>query len=413
MQKKITWIVLAALLGASLLNACRPSGPTAIPQNTQAIDNPGETTATAEAELTTTPTPTIAPATATITALPSATAIPKAYGPDNFPSDVDPLTGLKVGDPSLLNRRPLSVKVQMIPRSERPPWGVSLADIVYDFYQNSGATRLHAIFYGQDATEVGPIRSARLLDSLLVPMYQSILAFGGADQRILNRLFNSSFSDRLVVEGSQNCPPMCRVDPNRFNYLVTNTAELSKFALNKNINNSRPTLNGMSFDPQAPNGGDPGQRVYVRFNFNDYNRWDYDAKSASYLRFQDSADDNGGGEQYVPLMDKLTNQQISADNVVVLLVSHEYAFNTHAGAGEIVQINLSGTGTAYAFRDGKAYKATWHADSGKVLYLTNADGSAYQYKPGNTWYQIVGLNSKVENQLPGELQGYRFTFSFQ
>jgi hypothetical protein len=413
MHKNITWIALAALLGVTLLSACMPNGPTATPQITQAINSSEEGTATAGAELTTTPTATVTPATATATALPTATEVPKAYGPDNFPTGVDPLTGLKVSDASLLDRRPLAVKVQMIPRGERPPWGVSKADIVYDFYQNSGATRLHAIFYGQNADEVGPIRSARLLDSLLVPMYQSIFAFGSADQRILNRLFNSTFSDRLVLEGSQDCPPMCRVDPNGPNYLVTNTAELSKYAVTKNIDNTRPTLNGMSFDPQTPSGGDPGQRVYVRFNFNDYNRWDYDANSGAYLRFQDSADDNGGGEQYVPLLDKSTNQQITSDNVVVLFASHEYAFNTHAGAGEIVQINLSGTGTAYAFRDGNAYKVTWHAESGKVLYLTNADGTPYQYKPGNTWYQIVGLNSKVDNQLPGELPGYRFTFSFQ
>jgi hypothetical protein len=414
MHKNITWIALAALLGATLLSACMPNGPTATPQNTQSINNSEEGTVTSGADLTTTPTVTAAPPTATATSLPTATDVPKAYGPDNFPSDIDPLTGLRVSDASLLNRRPLAVKVQMIPRGERPPWGVSKADIVFDYYQNSGATRLHAIFYGQDAEEVGPIRSARLLDSLLVPMYQSIFAFGSADQRILNRLFNSTFSDRLVLEGSQDCPPMCRVDPNGPNYLVTNTAELSKFAVSKNIDNTRPTLNGMSFDPQTPSGGDPGQRVYVRFNFNDYNRWDYDSNSSSYMRWQDKVDDNGGGEKYDPLLDKSTNQQIASDNVVVLKVAHEYAFNTHSGAGEIVQINLSGTGTAYAFRDGKAYKVTWHAESGKVLYLTNADGTPYQYKPGNTWYQIVGLNSKVDTQLPsGEPPGYRFTFSFQ
>ncbi|MEJ2600702.1 MAG: DUF3048 domain-containing protein [Anaerolineales bacterium] len=412
MHKKMTWLTLVILLGTTLLGACSPGGPTAAPQNTQAINNPGNATAT-EAVPTTTPTATLAPATATPIPSPTATEVPKAYGPDNFPSDVDPLTGLKVSDPTLLDRRPLAVKVQMIPRGERPPWGVSKADIVYDYYQNFGATRLFAVFYGQDAEEVGPIRSARLLDGPLVSMYQAIFAFGSADQRILNRLFNSTYADRLILQGSQDCPPMCRVDPNGPNYLVTNTAELSKYAVAKNINNDRPTLNGMSFDPQTPSAGEPGQRVYVRFNFNDYNRWDYNTTSGRYLRFQDSADDNGGGEQYVPLLDKSTGQQIAADNVVVLFVSHEYAFNTRAGLSEIVQINLNGTGKAYAFRDGKAYPVTWNAENGKVLYLTNADGTPYQYKPGNTWYQIVGLNSKIENQLPGDMPGYRFTFSFQ
>ena len=44
--------------------------------------------------------------------------------------------------------------------------GLSMADIVYDYYHNDGYSRLHAIFYGQDAELVGAIRSGRLLDQV-------------------------------------------------------------------------------------------------------------------------------------------------------------------------------------------------------------------------------------------------------
>ena len=123
------------------------------------------------------------------------------YGPVNFPADVNPLTGLKVANPSLLERYPLAVKVQIFPRGQRPAWGISMADIVYDYYQNNGLTRFHAIFLGNDAAQVGPIRSARLLDGHLVNMYKSIFAFGSADRRILNRIFSNQYSNRLVLEG--------------------------------------------------------------------------------------------------------------------------------------------------------------------------------------------------------------------
>ena len=195
MRKPI--IVVFLLVLAFGLTACLSETPTPTPEPTAtgALANPSSPTPTQTAvPPTSTPEPT---ATQTNTPTPEIVA----YGPDNFPSDVDPLTGLRVEDPKLLDRRPLSVKVQLFPRGQRPPYGVSSADLVFDYYQNNGLTRLHAVFYGQDADRVSPIRSARLFDRHPVRMYKSILAFGGADRRILNTLMNSEFADRLVLEG--------------------------------------------------------------------------------------------------------------------------------------------------------------------------------------------------------------------
>jgi len=79
-----------------------------------------------------------------------------SYGPSNFPADVDPLTGQKVTNPALLQRRPMVIKVQNLPRTGRPQWGLSLADIVFEYYTEEGTTRFAAVFYGNDASMVGP-----------------------------------------------------------------------------------------------------------------------------------------------------------------------------------------------------------------------------------------------------------------
>ena len=84
------------------------------------------------------PSPTSTTQVPTETPIPEATDPVQAYGPSNFPPDVNPLTGLVISDPSLLDRRPVAVKVQIFPRGQRPPFGISLADIVYDYYQNNG-----------------------------------------------------------------------------------------------------------------------------------------------------------------------------------------------------------------------------------------------------------------------------------
>jgi hypothetical protein len=404
---------LGVLFLAVLITACSSVNP----QTTQPL---AATTSPAQSDtlLATSVEATATALPSTVTPLPSETPLPPsptpgpvAYGPADFPADINPLTGLQVSDPSLLNRRPLSVKVQIFPRNQRPPFGVTLADIVYDYYQNNGMTRFHAIFYANDAERVSPIRSGRLFDQHLVRMYKSILAFGGADRRILQVFLNSDFSDRLVLEGARNCPPMCRVDPNGFNFLVTNTAELSKYATEKGIDNSQQNLDGMSFHPTPPEGGQSAQQAFIRFSISAYVRWDYDSTSGRYLRFQDTQETaSAEGEGYAAMIDGLTSQQISADNVVVIYVPHAYAFQTKPGSGsEIIDIMLSGSGPGYAMRDGQIYEVSWNRpEKTSVLSLTDPDGNPFPFKPGNTWFEVIGKSSKMESPAAGV---WRFTFS--
>lgn len=396
MFRKLIPILIALLLLAAC-NAARGE-PTAVPTSEAPAAPP------TEAPTATTP-PTEAP-----TEIPAATEMPtiSAYGPDNFPADVNPLTGLTVADPALLERRPLSVKVQIFPRGQRPPWGISLADIVYDYYQNNGMTRFHAIFYSNNAEQVGPIRSGRLFDGNIVSMYKSIMAFGGADARILKRLLNSDYSNQLVLEGSGNCPPMCRIDPNGLNFLVTNTQELSTFMTNKGLDNGRQNLNGLTFNSTVPAGGQPAEQILVRFSISAYNRWDYDASTGRYLRFQDTQEASDfASEVYAPLTDQLTGQQVAADNIVILALPHRYTFKS--GNSEIVEIDLGNNGMGYAIRDGQIYQVNWnHPAKDSLLYLTLPDGTPYALKPGNTWYQIIGESSTGEAL---ENNTWRFVFS--
>ncbi len=115
---------------------------------------------------------------------------------------MDPLTGLEVSDPTLLDRRPMLIKVSNIPRNNRPQWGLSLADLVFEYYTEEGATRFAAIFLGNNADTVGPIRSGRFIDAQLVDGYKAIFAFGSAYVVEWNRFTHSDFANRLVIEGN-------------------------------------------------------------------------------------------------------------------------------------------------------------------------------------------------------------------
>jgi hypothetical protein len=405
MVKRLILCVVLTLIAS----ACTGGGPRATVSPTVAppIAGPSPSPLPPTSTLPLTATATVPPASPTPVASPPAgpTATPVVYGPKNFPSGYDPLTGLQVVDPKLLERRPVAVKVQLFPRGQRPPWGVSLADIVYDYYQNFGLTRLHAIFYGRDAETVGPIRSARLLDLDLVKMYKTIFAFGSAEQRTYSRLFSADFAPRLVVEGKAKCPPLCRIEPNTFNYLVTNTAELGKYAVSQGVDNVRQNLDGMTFSTLPRGANQPGQNVYVRFSISSYERWDYDSASGRYLRFQDTREAYDlQSEGYDALIDQLTGQQIAADNVVVVIVPHQYTFESRPGPNEVIEFLLTseGTGPAYAFRDGKAYQVTWgRPGKESVLVLGFSDGTPYYLKPGTTWFILVGKTSEIDTDQAG------------
>ena len=357
--------------------------------------------ATAAADATATEIPTVAE---TPTALPSDTATlaptplypAEGYGPSNFPPDVDPLTGLKVADPALLNRRPMVIKVQNLPRNGRPQWGLSLADIVFEYYTEEGTTRFAGIWYGNDASQVGPIRSGRFIDADIVRGYKAVFAFGSAYVVEMERYTSSDFANRLVVESPST--PLTRYDPKGYDYLMVNTADLSAYATKKGIN-QKQDLNGMSFNLSVPAAGQPVTQVFVRYSGVIYNSWQYDPSVGKYLRFSDTADDyNNNNEQYARLTDRLTNQPIASENVVVFYVNHELY------SPGIYDILLSGKGDAYAFRDGQAYPVTWHRNDPDVVTLTNPDGTPFALKPGTTWFEVIGQKSTLTQND----QGWRF-----
>jgi len=401
---KKTWMFTIILV--ILLSACRSASPE--PQQTATTAASATPAATITA--TVTPLPPTEPPTATLEPTPTLTPTPEDYGPSNFPLDVNPLTGMKVPDPAILDRRPVAVKVQTFPRSQRPDWGVSQADIVYDYYQNDGLTRLNAIFYGENPEKVGPVRSARLFDGDIIRMYEVIFAFGGADQRILNRLFNTEYAGRLVVQGSNSCPALCREDPDGYNFLIANPEEIGPYSESKGGDNSRQVLDGMAFTHQAPENGQPGENAYVRYSISSYVNWKYDPQSEKYLRFQDSIEAYTIEEEaYEPFIDRLDEQQVAAENVIVLVVPHADFLNN--GKYRIVDIQLTGTGNAYAFRDGKYYELEWSrasANAGMLSLIHKEDRSPYTYKPGATWFQVIGQSS-ITSTLTTET-GLRFEF---
>jgi len=343
-------------------------------------------------------------------ALPTPTPYTYTYGPFYFPPDVNPLTGLPVQQRTLLERRPIVIKVTNFPRSVRPQWGLSLADHVFEYYIGDSMSRFIGIFYGNDASQVGPIRSARIFDEHVMRMYDGIFIFGWADDPVLEFFFAPDIKSHLVVERPDNCPPLCRVGPKgAYNNLVTDTSQIRPYLADRGTNNDRQDLDGLRFDVSVPKSGNPGDRIYLEYSGVSYHYWEYDPASGRYYRFQEIEDALGGAEkQYAPLTDGLTSSQLSADNVLVLLAPHEHFLKSNST--EILDQPMQGEGRGYAFRNGQVYPIIWSHDAPEdLIELTLPNGVIYSLKPGTVWYEIIGETSDFEPLEPG---AYNFRFNF-
>ena len=382
------WTIFALL--SIILTACGPTGLSEVEQaGTYAAQTIAAQPSATEKVL---PTETATPEpTATPTQEPTLGPV----GPVDFPEGVNPLTGLMVADPENLNRRPVFVKVANYPAYGRPHAGLSAADIVFEYYIGGEANRFIAVFYGENADQIGPMRSGRLVDPQLVNMYQGILGFIGAYETVYTKIVDV-LGNRAITESNLAYPAIYR-DGTGVTSAFSDSAELTKLSTQRGVDNHQYALEGMAFDPETPAGGSEGTDVVVQYASIDRGEWQFDIPTGKYLRLIE--DTTGSELEMIPLVDRNTDEQLAFSNVVVLYAYYtEYAPTLH-------DIDIWGNKTgrpAVVFRDGQAYEVTWIAPSNsQPIQFLDENGEPFPLKPGNTWMAIMGVNSS-QTQAEGD-----------
>jgi hypothetical protein len=329
--------------------------------------------------------------------VPFTVVLPMAQYSVTLPADADPLTGLIPPDPAILNRRPVAVKISSFPRGlvRQYQTGLTQADLAYEYYIEDGLTRFIAVFYSKDASRAGPVRSGRYFDEYIMRMYHSALVYGHADKRVEDHLLESDLRSLLFEEQDSYFPPLWDSgSKNAENRLYVDTAGVGP----KLSDNSRQVLRpaifaGMLYPQSLP----AINRISTHYSIYSYNYWEYDPAAQVYKRFSDASDalSQGVGEVYAPLIDNLNGQQVSADNVVVLVVPHIF-HNEFDREDQVIDISLNGSGDAYVFRNGRMIKATWTRDRiDQPIQLADTDGFAVPMKPGSTFYQVIDPESAI------------------
>lgn len=299
--------------------------------------------------------------------------------------------------------RPLGVMIENHVEA-RPQSGLSQADVVYEAVAEGGITRFLAMFYCQDAGEVGPVRSARTYyidyaseygDS---PLYAHV---GGANQPgpadALSQLTDYGWTNyNDLNQFSIGFPTFWR-DYNRLPNVATEHTMYSNVdklwdyaATTRGLTNV--DKKGVSWDTNfvpwkftddaalAQRG--TSQTMHLEFWTGDpnyYVDWTYNPKTNLYER------SNGGK----PHLDKDTGKQIMAKDVVVMELGQQSADDGYPDNVHLL-FQTTGTGTAVVFKDGKRINATWSKASRTArTIIKDLAGTEIKFDRGLMWIEIL------------------------
>lgn len=327
-------------------------------------------------------------------------------GPDTYPANVNPLTGLTVSDPAVLNRPPLIVRVSNSPSVVRPQSGLNSADHVWEHVVEGFAlTRFSAVFLGELPDYVGSVRSGRPPDFELDPMYEAIYYASGFSSNKndptgpmrMRELMRSApwFARNFAADFGYGDPYAVRLDlgpeVGTEHTLFAVPAQLWQLAAEKNIPASTTLAPGLAFDMAAPAGGIATSEFSINYpGRGPTELWRYDAATGGWLRW--TCDEQNAIQEFEQQFDKLTNEPINFENVVVVYAQHYETDWIEDEAAQIkaVAVNLTGEGEAVLMRDGMRYEITWRREaSDRMIQFFDAAGNVIPFKPGSTWFQVA------------------------
>lgn len=306
------------------------------------------------------------------------------------------------------SHRPLGVMVENHVDS-RPQSGLNAADVMYEAVAEGGITRFLAVYHCNDAGIVGPVRSARTyyLDWISeygeYPLYAHV---GGANTpgpaNALGQIEEYGWGGYNDLSQFSIGFPTFRRDDSRLGRPVATehtmysvTSKLWDIAKERGLTNEDEDGNSWDekftpyeFKDDAGQSQRPASQTVNLEYWSDssyFVDWVYSPKDNVYLR-------QNGGEKHI---DRNTNAQFSAKNVVVLFMTEGRANDGYEGNIHIVYGN-TGSGDALVFMDGKEIEATWEkSDREERTIIKDSQGREIKFNRGKIWFNIMETGGTV------------------
>jgi hypothetical protein len=340
----------------------------------------------------------------TATPSPTPTATPK---PATWPLTGMPLEG---GDPSL---RPIAVRFDNALPAQ-PQAGLGAADIVFDTVIEACVSRLLAIYQSKSADPVGAIRSARLYDLQLLPLFRGALAHVGAADEVSQMLKDKAATGAFIDIDAYKFKTYPQYSS--FYWRVAHkSAPYNEYSSIPSLRRALASAPGgadnvtvadwgfLPQDHQPADGGFAASAPGGRFAFPGSNgqpcpngqtvegyrdeyapTYSFDAAAGGYHR-------TANGRTTI---DETTKQPVLATNVLVVYsdVSVTNIVESQGSWGVAYSLlpRTTGSGRLVIFRDGRKVEGTWtRSDEGAPFLLANSSGERILLAPGQTWIHIV------------------------
>lgn len=370
---RLTYLIVAALLVAAC--GAGQAAPTPTPTKTPIA------AVAAEA-----PTATLAP----VVQMPTPT--PEPPTPTPAPANIAPFTGLPVADPAVLTRPPIFVCVNNDAAGRAAHWGLSKADLVYEYIVDGfSLTRLTAMYQSQEADRIGPVRSARYPNIWMVQMYGGVLACSGGSDAIRYLLKNEvgfPYLDADLDDPSNN-RYFTNLGSDYRTRLQARTDGVRQWLADQGINIAwnKP---GFPFSAETPpNFAGDATVIDIPYPGGNNVQWRYEPSLGGYVRSQ-------GGVQAI---DPAIGGPLVATNVIVAAAAHEVTDIIEDTLGtKGINIKLHEFGDLRVFRDGKVYEGTWRASQEAPPRWLGPGEVPVPLHPGQSWIQVVQEITDVSYQ---------------
>lgn len=286
---------------------------------------------------------------------------------------VAPLTGLVV--PSVNQRPALSIKVDNSPPG-LPQSGLNQADIVTDALVEGGLTRVLATYQSQNATQVGPIRSARPVDAaLLRQLGGGIFAYSGAAAGEIAPVKAESTATLVSFDAGSSAFKQLPGHPVPFQvYASTNDLYAAGAKAGASTSPPKPIF---TYNAAVPKGAS-GVTANIPMSNSSTVTWTWDPTTQSYLRTQ-----NGKADVLAD------GSRISATDVVVLSTAIGKTGIFDSAGNEDPLVIVVGSGPASVLRNGQVITGTWTRNTiNDTMKLTDSSGTTIALQPGRSWIEL-------------------------
>lgn len=281
--------------------------------------------------------------------------------------------------------RPYAVMIDNEGTRPLPQGGLYLAQIIYEIIVEGGTTRLMPVFWDKNPAMIGPVRSSRHYFIDYVMEHDAIYVHFGYSPKAMQDIKNYKINNiNGVANGGEVFWDLTN-DKKNWQDSYTSMEKVKGYV--EKVKYRTTTDKSLAFKYSKEDydltDGRSALNVDIVYTSSYECSFEYDESRKLYLRFRKGK----------PHMERITNEQLIAKNIIIQKVSNYTIKGDDAGRQEV---NTVGSGEGYFITNGKCIDIKWSKKSRtEQTKYYDSQGNEIVLNPGQTWIQITPTYGKV------------------